>query len=531
VVNDQDWLYLRFNTTVEVQPDEGQNIVLALDTDMNGATGQSVAGIGAELVWNLGQRSGTFYGTGSAQSVDHATIGLVIGPTVSGTDFELCLDRHALPEGVALFPGNELRLVVFDDDSGDQISLISPGYTFDPTSQPVPSLGLGRDGDSHVRIAGYNVQNDGLFDGGSREAAQQRIFNAIDPDIWVICEVWDHDASEVASQIETLLPSGPGESWSAVKRDAGNVVVSRFPILNSWEIYPGNRLTAVLVDLRPIYDSDLLVIANHWSCCTADASRQNQADALIAFIRDAQTPGGVIDLATDTPIVATGDFNLVGWRAQLETISAGDIADNGSWGVDSPPDWDGSEFDEANPRHPDARFAHTWRNDASSFYPGKLDWMFFTGSVMTLQNHFVLETRTMTASSLSLSGLQADDTIVASDHGPVVADFSVGSTALAVGDERDNHLGPTLLPNVPNPFERATTIRFRLDEASVVDLAVFDIAGRRVRTLLHDTVGAGDHSVVWDGLDGMGRQAASGIYFCRFAAGRTVGTRRMMLVR
>ena len=41
LANDENWLYLRFDTTVDVQPDEGQNLVFALDTDMNAGTGQS----------------------------------------------------------------------------------------------------------------------------------------------------------------------------------------------------------------------------------------------------------------------------------------------------------------------------------------------------------------------------------------------------------------------------------------------------------------------------------------------------------
>ena len=530
VANDQDWLYIRFNTTVDVQPDEGQNIVMALDTDMNAGTGQSVAGLGAELIWRLGLRSGTFYGTGSAVSIDHPDIGLAVGPTVSGTEFEIALDRHAVPAGgAALFPGSTLRLAIYDNSSGDQINLAS--YTFDSTPQPVPSLTLGRADPGHIRIAGYNVENDGLFAGGSRENAQRRVMNAADPDVWIICEAWNHSASQVAAQVENLLPSGPGESWDAVKLDTGNVIVSRFPILNSWLILSGSRLTAALVDLRPAYDSDLLVIANHWSCCTADANRQDQADALVGFIRDARTPGGRLDLAADTPIVCAGDFNLVGWRAQLETVVTGDIADNGTFGPDSPPDWDGSEMEDANPRHPDARFAYTWRDDASSFYPGKLDWMFYTGSVMTLENNFVLETRTMTPANLAANGLLADDTSTASDHAPAVADFSLGVVQTGVADGRPEFKGRLLLPNAPNPFTASTVIRFQVPEASKVELAIFDLAGRRVRTLAGEPFEAGDHALVWDGRDDAGRLVPAGIYFTRVAVGRAVEARRITFLR
>ena len=72
------------------------------------------------------------------------------------------------------------------------------------------------DGD---RVAIYNIRGDGLFDNDpGRQAALERIFQAIDAPVWIISEVWDHSANEVRDQVEVLLPSGPGESWSAVKR-------------------------------------------------------------------------------------------------------------------------------------------------------------------------------------------------------------------------------------------------------------------------------------------------------------------------
>ena len=93
------------------------------------------------------------------------------------------------------------------------------------------------------------MQDDGLFDGGASEAAQERILQAIDPDMMIFCEVWNHSPAQVATKIEQHLPSGPGEQWYAVGIDGGNVICSRFPILQTWEVNPGFRDTAALVDL------------------------------------------------------------------------------------------------------------------------------------------------------------------------------------------------------------------------------------------------------------------------------------------
>jgi hypothetical protein len=85
--------------------------------------------------------------------------------------------------------------------------------------------------------------------------------------------------------------------------------------------------------------------------------------------------------------------------------------------------------------------------------------------------------------------------------------------------------------NAPNPFGPLTTIRFDLPRPSPVRLAVFDIAGRKVRTLVDETLPAGSRSVIWDGRDGTGNPAASGIYFYRFEAGSYSETKKMTLLK
>jgi hypothetical protein len=88
----------------------------------------------------------------------------------------------------------------------------------------------------------------------------------------------------------------------------------------------------------------------------------------------------------------------------------------------------------------------------------------------------------------------------------------------------------TILDNTPDPFERATTIRFRLPVAQVVELIILDQVGRVVRTLVGSSCEAGVHSVVWDGRDQSGKKLPSGVYFCRLqAGGRSSGTRLTLL--
>jgi len=88
-----------------------------------------------------------------------------------------------------------------------------------------------------------------------------------------------------------------------------------------------------------------------------------------------------------------------------------------------------------------------------------------------------------------------------------------------------------VMQNAPNPFNPSTTIRFALPEAGHVTLAVYDINGRLVRTLVGQPLGAGSHAVVWDGKDAMGRAVASGVYVYRLTAPQGTVTKRMTLLR
>ena len=89
-----------------------------------------------------------------------------------------------------------------------------------------------------------------------------------------------------------------------------------------------------------------------------------------------------------------------------------------------------------------------------------------------------------------------------------------------------------LYGNRPNPFATSTTIRFAVPGAGAdVHLAVYDIAGRRVRSLTDGFTAAGEHSVTWDGADDSGRSVGSGIYFYRLDSATFTATRKLVLLQ
>ena len=69
------------------------------------------------------------------------------------------------------------------------------------------------------------------------------------------------------------------------------------------------------------------------------------------------------------------------------------------------------------------------------------------------------------------------------------------------------------------------------DSKKASPVAVYDLAGRVVRSLVDGTLPAADHAVVWDGRTGSGRRAASGTYYYRLIVDGEMQTRKMMLVK
>lgn len=90
--------------------------------------------------------------------------------------------------------------------------------------------------------------------------------------------------------------------------------------------------------------------------------------------------------------------------------------------------------------------------------------------------------------------------------------------------------GAVLHPAYPNPFNPSTTLAYELTAPQRVTLAVYDVAGRRVRTLAAgEARGAGRHEAFWDGRDTSGRSVPSGVYFARLSVVGAERTRRLVL--
>lgn len=84
----------------------------------------------------------------------------------------------------------------------------------------------------------------------------------------------------------------------------------------------------------------------------------------------------------------------------------------------------------------------------------------------------------------------------------------------------------------PNPFNPNATIKFKVNQANLVQLNVYSIRGEKVRTLVQDALPIGDYTMNWDGKDDAGRNLASGTYFARLRIGaEVVQVRKMIMVK
>ncbi|MCP4570977.1 MAG: T9SS type A sorting domain-containing protein [bacterium] len=91
--------------------------------------------------------------------------------------------------------------------------------------------------------------------------------------------------------------------------------------------------------------------------------------------------------------------------------------------------------------------------------------------------------------------------------------------------------GVVLEPNYPNPFNPSTTVRFNLARDGATRLVVFDLAGRRVATLLDEHRTAGEHEATWTGRNDLGRQVGAGMYLLRLESGGGTATRKITMVK
>jgi len=517
ITNDDDFIFFKISLhSEETLLQNWNNFYLYIDADRDSLTGHPFRGMGAELAWHFGYRTGQYFEQDGIIDLWQNDITLRQAPTVTSTEFEIAIARGSFvlsdPDSIA---------VIFSSfyDTGDYMPDSWGGvvYQLDTTViGPAEPILLEKTG---TRLVTYNTLNTGILE-PDRQPNFQRIIQALAPDIIVLQE--HSEWNEIGDIISSWFAE---DTWYQGYTFRDLVVLSKYPIINQANLISSERTMCALLQTDDPINPYLLILNSHFSCCDNDDDRQEQVDELVQVLREWRlNDNGPFNLPEGTPMFHVGDFNFVGYREQIETVTAGNIQDEGNYGSDFPLDWDGTAITDLFSRHTHKRMAYTWRSDGSSFNPGKLDYVLYTDSNLSIFNHFVLNTLAMPDSVLNEWELEAEDTNEASDHLPRIVDFMV--TDLGITGELGLPQQYILSHPYPNPFNPQVMIPITLAREAHIQLRIYDIHGRLVISIADDVLPAGKKLFSWDGS-----QYPSGVYIVRCQAGYVMQTEKIILLK
>ena len=526
ITYDNDFLFIYFNVhDGEYLMQDWNEFHLYIDADNDTTTGYFINGIGAELDWLFGDRSGSYYIMDGIIDIYQNDLTLRMAPTITNHEFEICISRNS---NVLTMDGTQVLVegkVILTDtgQNADQIPDENGGISFsigeDYIVPPTPITFDKRD-ETDIRLVTHNVWSSSLLDSYYQEYFQ-RIYQALDPDIVALQEMYEN-----TNQLHSLFNDWfPDEQWYVSSQFRDNIIISKYPVLEEDYFTSSERTMVAMLNTEDDLGSNLMIFNAHLACCNNDESRQYDADEFVSNWRDwRENDNGPFTLTEGTPFVYVGDFNLVGYRQQLTTFTEGDIEDENTFGDDYNLDWDNTSIADLFSRHSHIRMGYTWRRDNSSFSPGKLDYVLYTDSVLDTSKHFVFNTLTMDSASLAEYGLEAMDSYNSSDHSPRVLDIKIPA---------DVEIGEAVVPKnikisapYPNPFNPQTAIQIELNENMHLYAAVFDINGRVVKQLINGYLQKGNHEITFNN-----KGLTSGIYFIRIEGEGIQHTSKVVLLK
>ena len=363
-------------------------------------------------------------------------IGLAFAPTYASDTVEIRIERGSQPAGMPQwFQRKEFRGVLFlraaDGTSLDRTqefsyALASPAHAVARIpNEPMPSPTPGA-----LRVMNWNVER-GAFIHSPEPFIST--FSAINPDVVLIQELRDtQTAAMVDAWFEAHVSrddTNPDE-WSVITGDGGGdlrcAIASRLP-LDSFDplrmvTFPDrpDRQLRIAAGVIKCDDRNILLISTHLKCCGSAGSREDETRLLeVALLREALDAAN-FDFTLDGLIIA-GDLNLVGSRDPLDNLAAGG-------------DLDGGDLQITELMQLDRLSNATWHDADQPFVPGRLDWLLYSDSTMTMPVGFVFDSRDLSPETRAAHRMGPDATIAASDHFPLVADLIWTSTDTENGD-------------------------------------------------------------------------------------------------
>ncbi len=269
--------------------------------------------------------------------------------------------------------------------------------------------------------------------------------------------------------------------------------------------------TDFFVNARPTTDNqiqfeDLMMFAiNHGQVSKAPTTLTSAGENRVELVvRNAVAVGETLELS----VLLSGDGSLRGLSTDIT--------------------WDRDKLAYLGFRTGDLMAAQGGLAPVYSPRPGRLDTAVFgprSDGILGQGTLAVLRFRVLEGGDLGLGIERSDGRSLQNE--PIAVDSSVR----AGGGTVPGTVVTELLPNMPNPFNPATTIRFRLAQSGDVRVRIYSLQGRLVRTLVQEPMKAGLRSMVWTGVDDAGRSVASGTYVVRLESAGRSDTQHIVLLK
>ncbi len=348
----------------------------------------------------------------STQRVSHADVGFYFLPTHNSPRYEARLDRTRMP---LLQHDGAISIVVEHRAVGGEVLKTQSFTTTLPKyapSKPIntPIAPTPKDG---VRVMSTNV----LFSTPLNDPEPfVRVLDAMNPDVVLYQEWFKTTKDEVRAWFDTHLDDD--FTNSIIDDTSGVAIVTRLPIIEGGIesiSEPGASRSrgialAVLDASEPgsSVPKPLIVVSVHLKCCGGAGSEEDvkriaqahQINRIVLELRNKYPDAGV---------VIGGDYNLVGSRVPLETMSKG-IGRDGQDLVPVPTTCLGTQS------------MLTWTDADSSYTPGRLDWLLVDDRAWTPMRSWSLDTEHLSEQLLKDAGLERDDSR-ATDHLPIFVDL------------------------------------------------------------------------------------------------------------
>ncbi len=434
-------LLVDFGRPVNIQRLTGTAII-ALDVDGNPNTGDEMHGLaGVDVTVTLtapnarrqnlrgmgiGVASTTFTPTpeqahAPSGMISPYDIGFTFGPTYQSDVVEFRMRRGSeIPHSPILFANTRFSAVVAAFDSDRAVLDTAGPITVDlpplVSPQPATALIVPRAPDA-LRVVSWNVEFSALLRQPDHFVP---VLRALKPDVLLLQEL---DQKTTSAQLTAFLNEHLGDArttWTAlVGAGGGNLrsgVASRLPMTPAPNLHrleyrdrPDRTIRHASAHIT-FHDRTILVTSLHLRCCGDAESYEEEVRLMEVDVLGEALRASIADSSADGLILG-GDFNLVGGRAPLDNLA-------------QQLDIDGSDLTTAQPMKLDGRSNATWADTEQAFVPGRLDYIQYSDASLRAERAFVFDAADIHPHAASDLGFHFDSTAKASDHLPVVVDFS-----------------------------------------------------------------------------------------------------------